>query len=102
MCQLNLLKLNFLYKNLYSNKIQDSGDYKKAIKMFTKALDLQPDNIPSLFHLGMMQHKNGDLKEALHSFSDVLDSIGDDRLVIKKYIFFYLILISNSIFIIYK
>lgn len=58
--------------------------------MFTKALDLQGDNIPSLFHLGMMQHKNGDLKEALHSFSDVLDAIGEDRLVIK-----YLLLPDN-------
>jgi len=58
--------------------------------MFTKALDLQPDNIPSLFHLGMMQHKNGDLKESLHSFSEVLDAIGDDRLVLHNLLYYFL------------
>ena len=49
--------------------------------MFEKALDINPNDKPSLFHLGLMQHKNGDLKDALNSFSKVLSVVGDDRLV---------------------
>ena len=52
--------------------------------MFEKALEINPDHIPSLFHLGMMQHKNGDLKESLHSFTSVLNAIGEDRLVYES------------------
>ena len=52
--------------------------------MFQKALDITPNHIPSLYHLGLMQHKNLELKEALNSFTDVLEKIGDDRLVYES------------------
>ena len=49
--------------------------------MFIKALDLDENHTPSRFHLGLMQHKNGEFKEALHSFTEVIKEVGDDRLV---------------------
>jgi len=52
--------------------------------MFTLALKYTPDHIPSIYHLGLMQHKNGDLREALESFTKVLKAIGDDRLVYES------------------
>ena len=52
--------------------------------MFLKALEITPDHIPSIYHLGLMQHKNNELKEALNSFSSVLNAIGDDRLVYES------------------
>lgn len=63
---------------------QDMGLYEKAISMFLKALEITPDHIPSIYHLGLMQHKNNELKEALNSFSSVLNAIGDDRLVYES------------------
>jgi len=52
--------------------------------MFEKALDISPDHIPSIFHLGLMQHKNDDLKEALNLFTSVLNAVGKDRLVFES------------------
>lgn len=52
--------------------------------MFKKALDVSNDHIPSLYHLGLMQHKSGKLTEALESFTKVLTAIGDDRLVYES------------------
>ena len=31
---------------------QDVGEYDKAIKMFEKALDITPEHVPSILHLG--------------------------------------------------
>ena len=33
---------------------QDVGEYDKAIKMFEKALDITPEHVPSIFHLGII------------------------------------------------
>lgn len=52
--------------------------------MFEKALNIAPDHVPSIYHLGLMQHKNGDYKDALNSFTQVLTSIGKDRLVYES------------------
>jgi tetratricopeptide (TPR) repeat protein len=52
--------------------------------MFKKALEITRDHIPSIFHLGIMQHRNGNLTEALVSFSNVLDAFGDDRIVYES------------------
>ena len=53
--------------------------------MFVKALDLNENHTPSMFHLGLMQHKNGEFKEALHSFTQVNDAVGgEDRLVYES------------------
>lgn len=60
------------------------GEYENAIKLFKKALEIQADHVPSIYHLGLMQHKNGDLNEALDSFTAVLKAIGNDRLVYES------------------
>jgi tetratricopeptide (TPR) repeat protein len=63
---------------------QDTEEYGLAIEMFEKALDVSSDHIPSLYHLGLMQHKNKQLAEALSSLTQVLSAIGDDRLVYES------------------
>lgn len=60
---------------------QDTLEYDKAIEMFKKALDVSNDHIPSLYHLGLMEHKSNKLTAALESLTKVLTAIGDDRLV---------------------
>lgn len=52
--------------------------------MFEKALDIAPDHVPSIYHLGLMQHRKGDLSDSLNSFSSVLNAIGKDRLVYES------------------
>ena len=52
--------------------------------MFEKALEIAPDHVPSIYHLGLMQHKNGNLTDALNSFTSVLNAIGPDRLVYES------------------
>ena len=44
---------------------QDTLEYEKAISQFKKALDVSSDHIPSLYHLGLMEHKNKQLAAAL-------------------------------------
>jgi len=48
---------------------QEVGEHEKAIQMFEKALEITPDHVPSIYHLGLMLHKNGELNEALESFT---------------------------------
>lgn len=48
---------------------QDSEEYEMAIKMFEEALNITPNHMPSIFHLGLMYHKNDNLKEALSLFT---------------------------------
>lgn len=50
------------------------NNFEQAIKMFKKSLEIKKDHMPSLFHLGLMQHKNCNYKEALASFTQVLDT----------------------------
>ena len=63
---------------------QDVGDFENAIVFFKEALVIQEDHVPSIYHLGLMQHKNGDLTDALESFTGVLKAIGNDRLVYES------------------
>ena len=63
---------------------QDTHEYDKAIEMFKKALEVSNDHIPSLYHLGLMEHKSGKLTAALESLTKVLNAIGDDRLVYES------------------
>jgi tetratricopeptide (TPR) repeat protein len=44
---------------------QDTKEYDKAISMFKKALEVSNDHIPSLYHLGLMEHKSNKLTAAL-------------------------------------
>ncbi len=62
---------------------QDS-DYEKAIEFFEKALEVDSGNIPSLYHLGLMQHRGGHLAEAIDNLTKVLHTIGDERLVLES------------------
>jgi len=48
---------------------QDAEDYDNAIKQFEMALDISPEHVPSIFHLGLMQHKKGKLNDSLESFT---------------------------------
>ena len=52
--------------------------------MFQKALAVSNDHIPSLYHLGLMQHRSGQLTQALESLTKVLTAIGEDRLVYES------------------
>lgn len=52
--------------------------------MFKKALEVSSDHIPSLYHLGLMEHKSKQLTQALESLTKVLNAIGDDRLVYES------------------
>ena len=52
--------------------------------MFKKALEVSSDHIPSLYHLGLMEHKSKQLAQALQSLTKVLNAIGDDRLVYES------------------
>ena len=63
---------------------QSTDQYDKAIEMFQKALEVSNDHIPSLYHLGLMEHSSGKLTAALESLTKVLNAIGDDRLVYQK------------------
>lgn len=44
---------------------QDTEEFELAINMFQKALEVSNDHIPSLYHLGLMQHRSGKLTQAL-------------------------------------
>ena len=81
---IQLMPTNSKFYHSKGLAFQDVGEYEKAIKMFEKALEISPDHVPSIFHLGLMQHKNGELRDALNSFSSVLNSIGEDRLVYES------------------
>lgn len=63
---------------------QDTQNYDQAIEMFKRALEVSNDHIPSLYHLGLMEHKSGKLGNALESLTRVLNAIGDDRLVYES------------------
>lgn len=47
--------------------------------MFQRSLELNVSHTASIYHLGLMQHKNGELKDAMESFSKVLSLSGDSR-----------------------
>ncbi|XP_051912790.1 tetratricopeptide repeat protein 6-like [Hippocampus zosterae] len=59
-------------------------DYERAIQFFEKALEVDPANVPSLYHLGLMQHRGGRLADAIDSLTKVLSTIGSDRLVLES------------------
>jgi len=52
--------------------------------MFKKALEVSNDHIPSLYHLGLMEHRSGKLTNSLESLTKVLNAIGEDRLVYES------------------
>jgi anaphase-promoting complex subunit 3 len=48
---------------------QYSEQFQNAKECFKKALQIDPSHIPSVFHLGLMHHKLGELPDALECFS---------------------------------
>ena len=42
------------------------------------------DHIPSLYHLGLMEHRSNKLTNSLESLTKVLNAIGEDRLVYES------------------
>lgn len=50
----------------------DTHKYKKAIKAYAKALELEPNNANVLTDLGVMYRRNGQPKEALASFDKAI------------------------------
>lgn len=44
---------------------EHTQNYDDAIRMFKEALKVYPKHIPAIYHLGLMQHKNDKLAEAL-------------------------------------
>jgi tetratricopeptide (TPR) repeat protein len=62
---------------------QYSEDYSSAKDCFKKALQIDPSHLPSIFHLGLMHHKLGELADALESFSQVIriNSKKEERIV---------------------
>lgn len=43
--------------------------------MFEKAIEIEPQHTASLYHLGLMYHKNRNYKDALLAYSKVLSLV---------------------------
>ena len=52
--------------------------------MFKKALAILPHHVPAKYHQALMQYESGDLHAAVKLFSEIIDQMGDDRLVFEK------------------
>ena len=52
--------------------------------MFRRALECNPKHTPSKYHMGLMFKESGDYAISLKLFTEVLLTIGDDRLVYEK------------------
>jgi tetratricopeptide (TPR) repeat protein len=63
---------------------QAKGEEQQALEHFDRAIELNPDHIPSLYHRGLMLHSLQRLDEAIAIFSEVLEKSGDDRLVYES------------------
>eukprot|EP00756_Hemistasia_phaeocysticola_P032214 Hpha_TRINITY_DN16397_c1_g5::TRINITY_DN16397_c1_g5_i1::g.62508::m.62508 len=72
-------------ENNYHSKgivFQEQGNTQAAIEQFKKALDVNPEFIPSLFHLGLMYHINEQSPQlflAMECFTKVLKAAPEDR-----------------------
>lgn len=55
---INLMPTNAKFYHSKGLAYQDTMEYNKAIEMFKKALEVSSEHIPSLYHLGLMEHKN--------------------------------------------
>ena len=75
---------NEMYYHSKGLTYHEQEEYSKAIKMFKRALSIKDNHIASRYHLGLMQHLNGDLSESIVNFKIVLDAKGDDRLVYES------------------
>jgi len=62
-------------KNLFKegNKRYIRGDYKGAIKCFTKLIEKEPNNIYGYINLGIAKMDIGDYNEAIDCFSKAIE-----------------------------
>lgn len=51
---------------------EQEDEHWNAKEFYKKALSIDPSHLPSIFHLGLMQHKLRELTDALESFSQVI------------------------------
>lgn len=61
--------------NFYQAKalcFEQEGRYSQAKEFYEKAIDIDENHLPAIFHLGLMQHKLRQLPNALESFSKVI------------------------------
>lgn len=58
-------------------------DYYKAKGFFERSLEIDCEHDPSVYHLGLMQHKLGELPEALQSFTLVIKNSRDLRIAFE-------------------
>jgi spermidine synthase len=70
---------NFYTHTRISNVYAYYGDLNKAIFHCRKALDLNPQNGPSYFNLGLFLEKQGRIKEAIRSFEKGLKFNPEDQ-----------------------
>ena len=55
-------------------------DFPQAVEEFQKALDLEPDNIDTMYALGMSQEAGGRIQEATHTFEKVISLLEAGKL----------------------
>ena len=54
---------------------QEMRNVPAAIEQFQLSLNVNPDFIPALFHLGLMHHINGELFDSMECFTKVFVSV---------------------------
>lgn len=60
------------------NLLRTAGDMETAISWYRRALDIEPDNLPALYNLGMALHEVGNYDEAEICFQRLLVIDPDD------------------------
>ncbi|MDB2315003.1 tetratricopeptide repeat protein [Flavobacteriaceae bacterium] len=69
------------YDQLYSEGIShyEDGDYKSAVKAFTKAIDIYPDNPEGYGNRGLSYYNLDEYKNALNDFEKSIDLLDFDN-----------------------
>jgi tetratricopeptide (TPR) repeat protein len=55
------------------NEFSQSGDFEKAVEEYTKALELEPENVDAMSNLGVTYYNLGQLDEAIEQYSNALE-----------------------------
>ena len=62
-----------------ANEAYDNGEYEKAISLFKKAIDTDPDNAKLYYNLASAQAKVGNAEEAIRTFEQFKSMTGDSE-----------------------
>ncbi|HLR33294.1 MAG TPA: tetratricopeptide repeat protein [Fodinibius sp.] len=62
-----------------ANEAYDNGEYEKAISLFKKAIDADPDNAKLYYNLASAQAKVGNAEEAIRTFEQFKSMTGDSE-----------------------